>query len=226
MVPDLVGWPADQRDSLLPWGAATFDILGPMNRHAIRSLPASLRMLHFARRVVRERSLIDGSMGHEVLRAADDGKVTREECAALMIDYIAPSLDTTISAISNALHLFATHPDQWQALKDDPARIPNAINEIVRYESPLRAFSRQALSTPLTSPDTRFRQVHACLSSTPQRIATNSSGRILSRSTSDATPPANSGSAMAPTPALDKGWHALRLQRCCVRSSTASTGSS
>jgi cytochrome P450 len=145
VVPDLVGWPADQRDSLLPWGAATFDILGPMNSRAIRSLPASFRMLHFARRVVRERSLIDGSMGHEVLRAADDGKVSREECAALMIDYIAPSLDTTISAISHALHLFATHPDQWQALKEDPARIPNAINEIVRYESPLRAFARQAL---------------------------------------------------------------------------------
>ena len=31
-----------------------------------------------------------------------------------MVDYIAPSLDTTISAISSALHLFATHPEQWQ----------------------------------------------------------------------------------------------------------------
>ncbi len=61
-----------------------------------------------------------------------------------MIDYIAPSLDTTISAISNALHLFATHPDQWQLLKDDPTLIPNAVNEVIRYESPLRAFSRQA----------------------------------------------------------------------------------
>ena len=147
VVPDLVGWPADQRDSLLPWGAATFDILGPMNRRAIRSLPASFRMLKFARRVVRQRSLIEGSIGHEVVLAADDGKVSREECAALMIDYIAPSLDTTISAISHALHLFATHPEQWQVLKQDPARIPNAINEVLRYESPLRAFSREAHET-------------------------------------------------------------------------------
>lgn len=104
-------------------------------------------MLQFARRVVRERSLIDGSLGHEVLLAADAGKVSREECAPLMIGYIAPSLDTTISAISNALHLFASHPEQWQALRDDPARIPNAINEIVRYETPVRAFSRQARHT-------------------------------------------------------------------------------
>ncbi|MBE1546757.1 cytochrome P450 [Mycobacterium sp. OAS707] len=147
VVPDLVGWPPSQRDNLLPWGAATFDILGPLNRHAVRSLPASLRMLKFARRVVRQRSLIKGSIGHEVLLAADDGKVSPEVCAALMIDYIAPSLDTTISAISHALHLFATHPEQWQVLRQDPARIPNAINEILRYESPLRAFSRQAKET-------------------------------------------------------------------------------
>jgi cytochrome P450 len=99
-------------------------------------------MLRFAGRVVRRRSLIEGSVGHEVLLAADEGKVSRAELAPLMIDYIAPSLDTTISAISNALHLFATHPDHWDLVKDDPALIPNAINEIVRYESPLRAFAR------------------------------------------------------------------------------------
>lgn len=144
VVPDLIGWPRDQRDHLLAWGAATFDVLGPMNRHAIRSVPASLRMLAFARRVVRERALIEGSVGHEVLLAADAGKVSHDECAPLMIDYIAPSLDTTISAISNALHLFAEHPEQWQLLREDPSRIPNAVNEVIRYESPLRAFSRVA----------------------------------------------------------------------------------
>ncbi|MGO4442848.1 cytochrome P450 [Mycobacterium sp. 2YAF39] len=145
VVPDLVGWPRDQRKNLLRWGAATFDLLGPMNRQALKSLPATLRMLGYARRVVRKRSLIEGSVGHEVLLAADEGRVSHDELAPLMIDYIAPSLDTTISAISNALHLFATHPDQWRLLKDDPALIPGAVNEVLRYESPLRAFSRHVL---------------------------------------------------------------------------------
>jgi cytochrome P450 len=144
VVPELIGWPRDQRANLLPWGGATFDILGPMNRQALKSLPASLRVLGCARRVVRERSLIEGNVGHEVLLAADDGRVSHAELAPLMVDYIGPSLDTTISAIANALHLFAVHAEQWQRLKDDPALIPNAVNEIVRYESPLRAFSRQA----------------------------------------------------------------------------------
>jgi cytochrome P450 len=145
VVPDLVGWPRDQREHLITWGGATFDCLGPANKRAARAIPDSLRMLRFARRVVRERTVLDGSMGHDVLAAADEGKLTLAECAPLMIDYIAPSLDTTISAISNALHLFATHAEQWELLKNDPALVPNAINEVIRYESPVRAFSRRAL---------------------------------------------------------------------------------
>ncbi|MGO9507854.1 MAG: cytochrome P450 [Mycobacterium sp.] len=143
IVPDLVGWPRDQRKHLLAWGGATFDILGPMNWQAIKAIPRSLQMLRFARRVVRQRTVLDGSMAHELLCAADAGKLAHDDCSALMIDYIAPSLDTTISAISNALYLLATHPEQWRLLKDDPGLIPNAINEVIRYESPLRAFARQ-----------------------------------------------------------------------------------
>ncbi|RAU99382.1 cytochrome P450 [Mycobacterium colombiense] len=145
VVPDLVGWPRDQRSRLLDWGAATFDVLGPVNLQALRAVPRSLQMLRFARRIVRDRNVLPGSMAHELLTAVDEGNLAVEEVPPLMIDYIAPSLDTTISAISNAIYLFARHPDQWKLLKSDPSLIPNAVNEVVRYESPLRAFTRKAL---------------------------------------------------------------------------------
>ncbi|MGV0046120.1 cytochrome P450 [Mycobacterium colombiense] len=145
VVPDLVGWPCDQRTRLLDWGAATFDVLGPANLQALRAVPRSLQMLRFARRVVRDRNVLPGSMAHELLTAVDEGNLAVDEVPPLLIDYIAPSLDTTISAISNAIYLFARHPDQWELLKSDPALIPNAVNEVVRYESPLRAFTRKTL---------------------------------------------------------------------------------
>ncbi|MGD1169642.1 cytochrome P450 [Mycobacterium seoulense] len=144
VVPDLVGWPRNGRGSLIDWGGATFDVLGPLNRQAVKSFPRSLQMLRFARRVVRSRGVLDGSIVDELLDAVDAGTVSREQCTALMIDYIAPSLDTTISAISNAVYLLGAHPGQWELLKNDPGLIPNAVNEIVRYESPLRAFARLA----------------------------------------------------------------------------------
>jgi len=40
VVPDLVGWPNDRRQHLLRWGGATFDVLGPLNRYALKSVPA------------------------------------------------------------------------------------------------------------------------------------------------------------------------------------------
>jgi len=47
-----------------------------------------------------------------------------------MIDYMGPSLDTTIFAISSGVWRFANHPDQWDLVRDDPSLIPGAINEI------------------------------------------------------------------------------------------------
>lgn len=141
-VPDLIGWPREGRENLLPWAGATFDVLGPLNGRTLRAAPRSLAMMRFARSVVRRRDVLPGSMGADLLGKADEGAIGHGECPALMIDYLAPSLDTTISAIASALWLLATHPQQWSALQSDPSLVPNAVNEVVRIESPLRAFAR------------------------------------------------------------------------------------
>lgn len=159
VVPDLVGWPKDERDHLLRWAAATFDSLGPLNSTSMRSAPASLGMLRFARRIARSGTVLAGSMGEEVIAAADSGEIALSDASALMIDYLAPSLDTTISAISSALHLFALHPDQWEAVRRDRSLIPQAVNEVVRYEAPLRAFSRLVV-TDTTVAGTAIRRGH------------------------------------------------------------------
>lgn len=143
VVPDLVGWPEGERERLLRWAAATFDVLGPLNSTSVRSAAASVEMLRFARRIARTGAVLPGSMGDDVMAAAKSGAIPLSEASALMIDYLAPSLDTTISATSSALRLFALHPEQWDEIRADRDLIPNAFNEVVRYEAPLRAFSRR-----------------------------------------------------------------------------------
>jgi cytochrome P450 len=59
-----------------------------------------------------------------------------------MIDYMGPSLDTTIHAIANGVWLFAQHPGEWRKVCDEPARVSSALNEILRMESPIQGFSR------------------------------------------------------------------------------------
>lgn len=143
-VPDLIGWPQEGREHLLRWAGATFDSLGPLNAQSLRTAGSTLGMLRFARSVVRRGDMLPGSMGDDLMQRVHDGTMDRSQCPALMIDYLAPSLDTTISAIASALMLLAQHPDQWRALQDDPSLVPNAVNEVVRLHSPLRAFARLA----------------------------------------------------------------------------------
>jgi cytochrome P450 len=45
--------------------------------------------------------------------------------------------ETTTSLVGNGLLTLLHHPEQWAALRDEPARIPAAIEEMLRYESPL-----------------------------------------------------------------------------------------
>ncbi|MBV6762305.1 cytochrome P450 [Rhodococcus opacus] len=143
VVPDLIGWPERGREHLVEWAGAIFDLLGPLNRLALRSMPNAVSMLSFVHRLARRRDVVPGSMSDELLRGIDEGTIKQSEIPSVFIDYLAPSIDTTASAIAAALYLFARHPDQWQKLREDPTRIPNAVNEIVRLESPVRAFGRR-----------------------------------------------------------------------------------
>ncbi len=78
----------------------------------------------------------------QLYAAADAGELPQEKCPFMMVDYVTPSLDTTIYAVSNAIRLFAEHPDQWEVLRADPSLIPHAINETLRLESPVQQFTR------------------------------------------------------------------------------------
>ena len=83
-----------------------------------------------------------GSWARRIYDAAARGEVEAERCPVLMRDYLGPSLDTTIFAIANLMLLFGRNPDQWDILRADPALVPNAVNEALRLESPIRGFTR------------------------------------------------------------------------------------
>ena len=142
-VPDLLGWPTEGREHLVDWAAAQFDGLGPLNDRAVAASDGILAMSAYAQRLAGAE-LSAQSFGAGIQRAAARGEIEPQRCPMLFIDYLAPSLDTTISAIGNAIWLFAVHPDQWQRLREAPDRIKAALNEVLRIESPISCFTRVA----------------------------------------------------------------------------------
>ncbi|UWU90030.1 cytochrome P450 [Bradyrhizobium sp. CB1015] len=142
IVSELVGLEDHGRSSMLRWAAATFNVLGTMNARACTALKDVQEMrAYLGGEEIRTR-LRPGSWGDRVFAAADRGEVEPERCAVLMRDYLGPSLDTTIFATANLVLLFGRHPAQWDLVRNDPALIPNAINEALRLESPVRGFTR------------------------------------------------------------------------------------
>src|ERR1700736_5973214 len=138
VVPDLIGWPTGERAHLLEWGSASFEFFGPMNARTQRAGPCFAAMVEFAARMAAEGTFLSGSVGADLFDAARRGEIEPERLPSLVLDFLAPSLDTTVSAIGSAMWLFGTHPDQWDLLRSDPGLIPKAFNETLRLETPLQ----------------------------------------------------------------------------------------
>ena len=141
VVADLVGVRVSN-DRLLGWGASSFDVLGPLNRRGLRAAADGLGMLAYSRRLSRSR-VVPGSWAESVFEAAERGEISKREARAMVIDFVAPSLDTTILASTQMLWLLGENPDAWQRLRADPELIGAAVVESVRLASPIRGFTRR-----------------------------------------------------------------------------------
>lgn len=138
-----VGLPSVERVSMLNWGRASFDCIGPIEKERTQKALGELGGFgsFVSANSARDR-VAPGSWLEGLYHAADEGLIPHESCGAMAVDYIGPSLDTTISALSSAAWLFATHREQWNILRERPSLIPNAVNEIVRLEAPIQAWTR------------------------------------------------------------------------------------
>lgn len=141
VVADLVGVRVDH-DQMLTWAASSFDVLGPANRRGLLAMRRGLGLLLYSRRLSRER-VVPGGWAATVFDAADRGDISAAEARALVIDFVAPSLDTTILATAHLLWLLSRHPQDWQAIREDPDLIAPAVVEAVRLASPIRGFTRR-----------------------------------------------------------------------------------
>lgn len=142
IISTLVGLPEEGRENMLEWAAATFDCLGPDNSRSAAALPKLQEMLAYTVEGAGVDRVRPGSWSAQIYEAADQGIVPHDQVPALLLDYLGPSLDTTIFAASHLLNLLGKNPDQWVELKRNQALVDNAIEEAIRLETPLRGFSR------------------------------------------------------------------------------------
>jgi cytochrome P450 len=78
-----------------------------------------------------------------LISAETAGDLSRDELLDMCGLLFVAATDTVASAVSSAVILLGTHPDQRAVLRDDPGLLPAAIEEVVRYEAPVQFLARK-----------------------------------------------------------------------------------
>jgi cytochrome P450 len=132
----MMGLPSDVTTSL---GELSTAIAGFMDRPipAVRAARALRGLL--AEPMANRRRRPRSDLISEVVNAEIDGeRLTDAEALSLLTLLVWAGTETTGPALSNILYALLVHPDQRSRLRADPGLLPGAIEEGLRWESPMQ----------------------------------------------------------------------------------------
>lgn len=143
VIGELIGIPPDVRDAFLDWTDALVEA-SPDGEGAERARgPAANIYREFSALLDARRREPRDDLASALLEAEIDGvRLSQPELLGFCFVLIVAGNDTTTNLIANGAVLLARHPEQRKLLVEDPARLPNAIEEMLRLESPAQALPR------------------------------------------------------------------------------------
>ncbi|MEU5000119.1 cytochrome P450 [Streptomyces sp. NPDC021622] len=150
VIAQMLGIPESDRDQLRPWSADICGMyeLNPSEETAARAVRASLEFSAYLRELIAARrekpgdDLISG-----LIAAHDEGdSLSEQEMISTCVLLLNAGHEATVNATVNGWYALFRHPEQLAALRRDPARIvPTAVEELMRYDTPLQLFERWVL---------------------------------------------------------------------------------
>ena len=150
VISEMLGVPTAMREQFLAWGdgaAPSLDMGVDWRTH--RSVERSLAELDawFRGHLDRLRREPGDSLLSALVTAASDDEagLTDEELLATALLVFGAGFETTVNLIANGAVQLFEHPDQRRVLADDPSLWPNAVEEILRVDSPVQRTGRRAV---------------------------------------------------------------------------------
>jgi cytochrome P450 len=93
---------------------------------------------------VREVERKDDLLSHFLDAEVEGNRLTREDILDICFLFLIAGLDTVTATLDCMFSFLAQHPDQRQQLVEDPSLIPSAIEELMRWETPVMGVARVA----------------------------------------------------------------------------------
>jgi cytochrome P450 len=148
VIAEILGIPPADRDTFKHWSDDVVASLGGGLTGEPRQVPTGTleAMRAYFTRLVDERranprnDLISGLVAAEL----GGERLSFDELLQMLTLLLVAGNETTTNLIGNALIEFMTHPAELQKVLDEPALLPTAIEEVLRYSSPVQATVRRA----------------------------------------------------------------------------------
>ena len=152
VISEMLGMPEADRDQLRSWSHTMVRALEPVL--APDDIPelmhASDNMLEHVRRAIewKRKEPADDLLSALIAAEEEGERLSTEELVAQVVLLFIAGHETTVNLIGNGTLALLRNPDQLALLRTNPALIGNAIEELLRYDSPVQ-FTRRIALEPL-----------------------------------------------------------------------------
>lgn len=149
MIGDMLGVEPEDREPLLRWSDELIEgatMTAPMEK-ILRAGEAFAEYAEYHRKVVenrRSRPLLDDLMSILVHAEIDGEKLDDEALLQDSLLILVGGDETTRHVITGGMHELLRNPDQMRKLVDNPALVPSAVEEMLRWVTPIQNMSRTA----------------------------------------------------------------------------------
>ncbi|MCT7659255.1 cytochrome P450 [Mycobacterium deserti] len=140
----LVGVPEDRRQQFREWVDEGFRYEPGQIEPSEMTLEVLLKIAAYCYELVRQRhaqpqdDMLSALIAAEMQRGdRETARLSDDEIVFFAMVLTGAGSETVTKLIANAVAAFAKHPDQWRKLLDDRSKVPAAVEEVMRYDSPV-----------------------------------------------------------------------------------------
>ncbi len=150
VIAEMLGVPSEDRAQFKIWSDQRARTLEPMidARERAASDAAAKALEAYFRPIIKERRAAPkDDIVSALAQAEEEGdRLTEREMLNMLRLLLIAGNETTTNLIGNGVLALLHHPDQLQRLRDDPSLIPSAVDELLRFDSPVQTDFRRVLS--------------------------------------------------------------------------------
>jgi cytochrome P450 PksS len=169
IIAEMLGVPVEDRSKFHHWSNAIIEAASSTWR-MVCAVPNAWALMRYIRKIIKlRRANPRDDLTSELIRATENGdRLSDDEMMAMVFVLLVAGHETTVNLIGNGTLALLEHPDELTRLKSEPTLINLAVEEILRYSSPVEwATERYAREDVVIGDVTIMRgeMVHAVIAS-------------------------------------------------------------